>query len=192
MKAVYVFALSLSLQLSIGAQAAPPPATTPTASASAQAAQAGVRTCLPALEKLEAWLTREQSGNAVAFWDNAAADKNLFSAMLTLENKTSNSLANLNVVPSPDGQCVVEYTQTGYAAQTCTEYYKGLGNSARFVRDLNSKTALLQGQGVQILLSPAGQGCLWMRKEIVKQPATVGKQSAAAKQSGKTPAKSAR
>lgn len=138
--------------------------------ATAQAAQAGIKTCLPAIEKLEAFLSRDQSANALAFWDSAAPDANLFSVLLALENKTGNTLANLNVAPSSAGQCVVEYTQTGYVPQTCSEHFRSLGNAARFVRDLNSKTAMLQGQGVQIYLTPAGQGCLWMRKEIIKQP----------------------
>lgn len=137
--------------------------------AAGQAAQAGVRNCLPVIEKTEAFLARGQSGNSLAFWDRAAPDANIFSAVLALESTTGNSLANLNVVPTPDGQCAVEYTQTGYVPQTCAEHFKTLGEAARFVRDLNSKTALIQGQGVQIFLSPAGQGCLWMRKEILRQ-----------------------
>lgn len=138
--------------------------------AAAQAAQAGVRSCLPVIEKMEAYLAKGQSGNSLAFWDRAAPDTHIFSAVLALENAAGNSIANLNVVPSPDGQCAIEYTQTGYAAQTCADYLRTMGNAARFVRDLNSKTALIQGRGVQILLSPAGQGCLWARKEILKQP----------------------
>lgn len=149
---------------SAGSHAAQPPVT-------AQAAQAGIKTCLPVIEKVESFLTRGQSGNVLTFWDNAAPDRNLFSALLALENNSGNSLTNLNVVPSTDGQCAVEYTQTGYAPLTCANYAKNLGKSASYVRDLNSKTALFQGQGVQIYLSPAGQnGCLWMRKEIIKQP----------------------
>ena len=139
--------------------------------AAAKAAQVGVKTCLPAIIEVKAWLARGQSENAVASWDEAAADKNLFSALLTLENKSSSSWVNLIAVPSSDGQCVVEYTQTGYVAQTCIEYLKSLGKAARYERDLNSKTALIRGQGVQILLSSAGEGCLWMRKELIKKPA---------------------
>lgn len=176
------FPMLLAGLLSTAAHAAPPPAT-------AQAAQAGIKTCLPAIEKIEVWLARGHAENALAFWDDAAADKNLFSALITLENQAGNNLANLNVVPSSDGQCVVEYTQTGYVAQTCADHLKSLGNGARFVRDLNSKTALIQGQGVQIFLSPAGQGCLWMRKEIIKQPAaaTVSQPTAGTKPASKKP-----
>ncbi|HEY0663811.1 MAG TPA: hypothetical protein VGD18_04310 [Thiobacillaceae bacterium] len=151
-----------------------------TPTAAAQAARAGVRSCLRAIESMESWLTRGQTGNALAFWDGAASDRNLFSALIALENPSGNSLADLNVVPSSDGQCVVEYTQTGYVARSCAEYLASLGPAARFVRDLNGKTALVQGQGVQIYLSPAGQGCLWMRKQIVKQPAATSPSEPAA------------
>jgi hypothetical protein len=163
LKRVKILVFLLFSPLFAAAQPAPSTVT-------AQAAQAGVKSCLPVIEKMETFLGQGQSGNSLAFWDRGAPDANIFSALLVLENSAGNSLANLNVVPSPDGQCAVEYTQTGYAAQTCADYFKTLGNAARFVRDLNSKTALIQGQGVQILLSPAGQGCLWMRKEILKQP----------------------
>lgn len=136
-----------------------------------EAAKAGIKTCLPLVEKLETYLSAGHSASTLSFWDRAAADKNLFSTLITLESPTSNSFANLNVLPSPDGQCVAEYTQTGYVPQTCQDYLETLGNQARFVRDMNSKTALIQGQGVQILLSPAGpNGCLWLRKEMIKQP----------------------
>lgn len=157
------FLAALASPVIAAVQVAQPPAT-------AQAAQAGIKTCLPPIEIIETWMARGQTGDAVAFWDNAAPDKNLFSALLALENKTGNSLTNLNVIPLPDGQCMVEYTHTAYVPQACKDYLKGMGEAARFVRDLNSKTALIQGQGVQIYLSPAGQGCLAMRKEIVKQP----------------------
>lgn len=138
------------------------------------AAKAGIRTCLPLIEKMETFLSANHSASTISFWDKAAADKSLFSTLIALEHKTGSSLANLNVLPSHDGQCVAEYTQTGYVPQTCQDYLKGLGDKARFVRDMNSKTALIQGQGVQIFLSPAGPGgCLWLRKEIIKQPVHV-------------------
>lgn len=138
------------------------------------AAKAGIRTCLPLIEKVETFLSANHDASTISFWDKAAADKSLFSTLIALENKTGSSFANLNVLPSHDGQCVAEYTQTGYVPQTCQDYLRGLGNNARFVRDMNSKTALIQGQGVQILLSPAGPGgCLWLRKEIINQPVNV-------------------
>jgi hypothetical protein len=165
--------------------AAMPPAT-------AQAAQAGIKTCLPVIERMETSLSSGQSGNALSFWDDVAPDRNLFSTLMALENNAGNNLTNLNVMPSTDGQCVVEFTQTGYAPLACAIHAKNLGNSVRFVRDLNSRTALFQGQGVQIYLTPAGQnGCLWMRKEILKQPifpAQAPQAPAATRPSGTKPA----
>lgn len=165
-------AVFFSLLLSGPLLAAPK---TPLPPATAQAAQAGIKTCLPLIEKVETYLAGRQYEEALSFWDNAAADKNLFSALLALENPNGNSLASLNVVQSSDGQCVAEYTQTGYVAQTCLDYAKSLGNAVRFLRDLGKKTAMFQGQGVQIYLTNAGQGCLWVRKEIIKQAAEQSK-----------------
>lgn len=146
------------------AQAALPPG-------AAQAEKAGIKTCLPVIERVESFLSRGHSGNVLTFWDKAAPDRNLFSALMALENQNGSNLTNLNVMPSTDGQCVVEYTQTGFVPLACANYAKSLGDSVRFVRDLNSRTALFDGRGVQLYLSPAGpNGCLWMRKEIIKQP----------------------
>lgn len=164
MKRTTAFVFLLTALASAGIQAALPPAT-------AQAAQAGIKTCLPAIEKVETWLARGQTGNAMSFWDHNAPDANLFTAVLALESNTGNSIVNVNVAPTSDGQCVVEYSQSGHAPLTCPEFFKGLGNNFQYVRDLNSRTALIQGRGVEYFLSPTGpKGCLWVRKEIVKQP----------------------
>lgn len=155
------FSVLISLTLSNTSQAA---------TAHEQAIQNGIRTCLPAIEKVETYLAGRQASDAVIFWDAAAADRNMFSALITLEGTETNNIASLNVVPSADGQCVAEYTQTGYVDQNCVNYLKTLGNQLRFVRDMGKKSALFQGQGVQILLTNAGKGCVWVRKEIIKLP----------------------
>ena len=139
--------------------------------AAAQAAQAGIKTCLPTIEKVDTYLVARQSEEAVSFWGKTAPDKKLFSALLALETPNGNSLASLNVMPSSDGQCMAEYTQTGYVAQTCLDYANSLGNAVRYMRDLGKKTAMFQGQeGVQIYLTNAGPGCLWVRKQVIELP----------------------
>jgi hypothetical protein len=163
LKHSFVTHLLLGALVASTAQAALPPA-------AAQAEKAGIKTCLPVIESVESFLSRGHSGNVLAFWDKGAPDRNLFSALMALENQNGSNLTNLNVMPSTDGQCAVEYTQTGYVPLACANYAKNLGDSVRFVRDLNSRTALFDGRGVQLYLSPAGpNGCLWMRKEIIKQ-----------------------
>jgi hypothetical protein len=181
LKRTPAFLLLLASQLFVCTHAAPPPAT-------AQAAKAGIKTCLPAIEKVETYLVGKQAAEAVIFWDNAAADSNLFSALIELEDPNANSIANLNVVPSADGQCIAEYSQTGYAAQNCMDYLKTMGNSVRHVRDLGRKSSLFQGQGVQILLTNAGNGCLWVRKEIIRLPAANSAKPSPAAAPGTKPA----
>lgn len=134
-----------------------------------QANQAGITTCLPAIERAQIYLAGQQNIDAVGFWDNRAADKNMFSAIIELEGNNTHSIASLNVAPTSDGQCVVEYTQTGHVPQLCTEYLKNF-NGLRYVRDMGQKTALFQLQNVHLLLTNTGKGCHWVRKEISKLP----------------------
>lgn len=174
MKLTPAMILLMSALAFANAQAALPPA-------AAQAEKAGIKTCLPVIESVENFLARGQNGTSLAFWDTAAADRNLFTAVLALENQNGNSIVNLNVAPATDGQCVVEYALTTHIPMPCVEYAKTLGPNAKYVRDINSRTAFFQGKGGMYFLSPTGpNGCLLVRKEILKQPPSL-KQPAQAK-----------
>lgn len=162
---------------------AAPPAASSSLVAAAQAAQAGIRSCLPAIERVESYLKGQQAEDGVAFWSRKDPDGALFSALLTLEHPQDDTptLASLNAARSADGGCVVEYTQTGYTSLACHDFARRRGFADAFVRDLGKKTALFQARGSQvtIYLTRAGQGCLWVRKEvIVEQPPQAGKLSA--------------
>lgn len=139
-------------------------------SAHSQAARAGVRTCLPVIEQIEAYLRGPYTSDAVVFWDKAAVDQRPFTALIELEGPAARNVASLNVSPTQDGQCVAEFSQYGYAEQNCKAYLKAIGDQVRHVSDLGKHASLFQGQGVHILLANAGPGCAWVRKEVLKLP----------------------
>jgi hypothetical protein len=139
-----------------------------------QAARAGIKTCLPLIESLEHYLANGRSETSQSFWDDGAPDRALFSSFVSLESNDAFSMANLNVVPLRDGGCSAEYTQTGVAPKSCLSYTKDFGTEVRFVSDMGKRIAMFQGRGVQIYLSPIGpQQCLWVRKELIRQPAVL-------------------
>ena len=134
------------------------------------AANAGVRSCLPTIEKIGNFATANTRNRAYVFLPATNADQQVTSASYELElpNKAI-AYATMTTAPTKDGNCDALYETVTYWSGACADVAAKGYPQAKLAGALQQQILMLQGAGnVRIFLMPAGtQGCVAIKKEVV-------------------------
>jgi hypothetical protein len=131
-----------------------------------QPREAGVKHCLPAIEKISTFLIEDGDTGAQSNWNSEHPDLYPFSTVIERNYDDGPVVINLNIAPLATGQCYVEYEKIIQFQESClavSHRFKG----AEYVGELNREVAALKQEAVNIFLIPSGPNCIAVLKEIV-------------------------
>jgi hypothetical protein len=131
-----------------------------------QARAAGVKHCLPAIEKISNFLIEDENTGAQSNWNSEQPDTHPFSTLIERNYDDGTVVINLNVTPVTTGQCYVEYEKIIQFEGSClaaSHKFKG----AEYIGELNREVSALQQDAVNIFLIPSGSNCIAVLKEIL-------------------------
>ncbi|WP_127477151.1 hypothetical protein [Sulfurivermis fontis] len=131
-----------------------------------QAREAGVKRCMPAIEKIANFLIGDGNAGVHSVWNSDNPDKQAFSAVIERNYSDGAIVTNLNVTPVPTGQCYVEYEKIIQFNKSClaaAQEFKG----AEYKGEVNKEVGALNHNGVHVYLIPSGTNCIVVRKEII-------------------------
>ena len=131
-----------------------------------QAREAGIKHCLPAIEKIANFLDSDSKAGVHSIWNKNNPDKQAFSAVIERNYSDGDIIINLNVTPVPTGECYVEYEKIIQFNKSCLATSKEFKN-AEYKAEINKNVSLLDQDGVYIYLIPAGSNCIVLRKEAI-------------------------
>lgn len=131
-----------------------------------QARQAGIKTCLPAIEKITDSIIDGGNAGAQSFWHNEKPDSTGFTTAIERNFKDGVVFTNVSVVPAANGECYVEYQRVSNVNKTCLATAQGL-EGAKYKGELNKEIAILERRGVTVYLIPNGNQCTVVSKEVI-------------------------
>lgn len=130
------------------------------------AKEAKFSSCLSAVAYLEKFFGEGNNYGSWSQWAKEGADKQPFNSSIEITFKDGSQLIDMTVTPAPDGTCSFHYSRTWFSEQSCMATTKEpFMKNAEFKADLNKNIAAFDKDGAQILLMPAGNGCLVQKKE---------------------------
>jgi hypothetical protein len=134
------------------------------------AAKAGVKSCLPTIEKVGNFVTANTRNRGFVFLPPKDADMQVTSASLEVElpNK-SIAYASMSTAPTKDGSCDALYETVTYWDAPCPDVAAKGFPQAKLTGALQQQILVLQGgPQLRIFLMPAGaQGCVAIKKEVI-------------------------
>lgn len=134
------------------------------------AAKAGVKSCLPTIEKVGNFVTANTRNRGFVFLPPDNADQKVSSASIEVElpNK-SIAYASMSTAPTKDGSCDALYETVTYWDAPCPDVAAKGFPQAKLTGALQQQILVLQGgPQLRIFLMPAGaQGCVAIKKEVI-------------------------
>jgi hypothetical protein len=131
-----------------------------------QAKQAGIKKCLPAIEKITNFIIEGGNAGAHSFWHNEKPDSRAFTTAIERHFADGVVFTNVNVVPTADGECYVEYLRISNMNKSCLATAQGL-EGAKYKGELRKDIAILEHRGVTVYLIPNASQCTMVRKEVI-------------------------
>ena len=90
-----------------------------------------------------------------------------FNASMELTFRDGSVLVDFTVIPAPDGTCSYTYTKTWYSASKCSDTVKRkFMKNAKYRGKINRNILAYSLGSAEIMLQPAGPGCMVQKKEI--------------------------
>lgn len=130
------------------------------------AKEAKFSSCLSVVTYLEKFFGEGNSYGSWSQWAKVGTDKQPFTSSIEITFKDGTNLVDMIVSPAPDGTCSFHYSRTWFSEQSCIATSKeAFMKDAEFKADLNKNITAFSKDGAQILLMPAGNGCLVQKKE---------------------------
>lgn len=135
------------------------------------AQSAGVKRCLPVVQKISAFLVgaKKEAHGAHSLWGRVGADGKLFTAFVERNEPDYTYLASISVAPLPDGTCSAVYEQIYNAPVPCAQMASMLPGY-RYRAVLNKEVSVYDNSSIDtamIYLMPAPpNGCLMVKKEV--------------------------
>lgn len=133
---------------------------------SGQARQAGVSKCLPAIEAVTDTIIGDGNAGAHSVWHKEDPDSTGFTSAIERNFGNGIVLTNVNVVPTGNGECYVEYQRIANTDASCLATAKGL-DDAEYQGEINQEVAILERQGLTVYLIPNGTRCTVVSKEVI-------------------------
>ena len=132
------------------------------------AVKAGVLACTSRVNQISSFLIKDNQSGAFLFTTPDRPDHHVFSTSMEIRPPHISAIyATASFVPNPDGGCDAVYDTVEYVAQACADI--GKQNFKGTASGLLKKDILVYNTGdVKYFLMPAGQGCLVIKKEILK------------------------
>lgn len=131
-----------------------------------QAKNAGVKQCLSAIEKVSEFIIGDGSAGSHSIWNTDSPDKQAFSVMIERNYSDGTVVTNLNVAPVANGACYAEYEKIMYYTKSCLAVSHELKDST-YKGELNKEVGVIDHDGVNVYLMPAGNNCIAVRKETI-------------------------
>lgn len=148
----------------------------PSASAGAQQAnpitaslmRAGVKRCAPQIQKVTDFLNRGARVATVPFPAAANTDDSLISLSSEVQMGNVLSYSDANFAPRADGGCSAVYEQITHWQNTCDQVYAAQFPTFQSRGLLGQQVRVYYNNpGSQVMLVPAGPGCVVIKKEII-------------------------
>ena len=133
-----------------------------------QARQAGVKQCMPAVEKIADYLVGDGDAGIHSVWSSDNPDNQAFTAMIERNYSDGSIVANLVVAPVKSGECYVEYEKIIQFNKSClaaSRDFKG----ANYKGELNKEVAVMDHDAVSVYLIPSGNNSIVVRKEVIME-----------------------
>lgn len=131
-----------------------------------QARQAGVSKCLPAIEAITDAIVGDGNAGAHSIWHRDDPDSTGFTSAIERNFDNGTVMTNVNVVPTANGECYVEYQRIAHTENSCLAAAKEL-EDATYQGELNSEITILEGAGLSVYLIPNEGRCTIVSKEVI-------------------------
>ena len=134
------------------------------------AMKAGVNACAGRINQVTNFLiTGSQGTGATIFLPNDNPDKQLFSASIEIPLKNNTAYASVSFAPNQASGCNGMYETVIYWPQNCAQVAEKQFSSFQKTNALSKTIAVLEsGTTVKVFLMPTGNGCVSIKKEIVR------------------------
>lgn len=131
-----------------------------------QAKEAGIKKCLPAVQKVSEFLHEGKHHGAHSSWATQSPDKQMFVSTIERTYSDGAQIMSMFVAPVPTGECATAYERIMYWDKSCLALAKDTFSDFEYKGELNKfVTILSKKSGGSAYLMPAGSGCVSVRRE---------------------------
>jgi len=131
-----------------------------------QAKKAGIKKCLPAIEYISDFLVKNIDIGTHSRWSITDSDRSAFTTVIEANVSDGTVFINLNVTPTLDGKCYIEYESVFRFNESCIATSQTLKN-AKYIGLVNKEIAVFNQDSLDTYLIPNGKQCIMIRKEII-------------------------
>lgn len=133
-----------------------------------QAQKAGVKQCLPAVQKVSEFLLEGGNHGAQGIWNTARPDKQVYASMIERTFSDASQIFSLVVTPVASGECPTVYERIAYFSESCIATAKNTLPSFEYKGELNQRVTIMSSKnGGDAYLMPIANGCLLVRREVI-------------------------
>lgn len=132
------------------------------------AQKAGIKQCLPAIQKVSEFLLEGGNHGAHSMWSTANPDKQVFVSMIERTFSDRSQIYSLFVAPNAAGECPTVYERIIYVPESCIATAKNSFSNFEYKGELNQRVTVLSSKnGGDAYLMPISAGCLVVRMEVI-------------------------
>jgi hypothetical protein len=133
-----------------------------------QAQKAGVKKCLPAVQKVSEFLLEGGNHGAHGTWNIARPDKQVYASMIERTFSDASQIFSLVVTPTVSGECPTVYERIAYFQESCIATAKNTLSNFEYKGELNKRVTIMSSKsGGDAYLMPIASGCLLVRREVI-------------------------
>ncbi len=126
----------------------------------------GVRSCINRINQVTSFFTANNLSGAYIFTPQNPPDQHIFSTSFELIRQDNSTFyASASFAPNQD----VVYDTVEYVNMSCEDVEKNVFKNLRRIGVLKKNIILLDSGAVKVFLMPAGNGCVVIKKEVVRQ-----------------------
>ncbi len=134
------------------------------------AAQAGVLSSANQIDRVITHLAGNSEYGACLFLPTQRPDESIFSTSLEMPVENAPSVyASVSFAPFPGETSQAVYDTVQYVSKTPEELRTSVFKSIKNERILKSDIMMLDNGNAKVFLMPAGEGCIVIRKEVVRK-----------------------
>ena len=133
------------------------------------AAQAGVLSSAKQIDRVITHLAGNSQYSACLFLPSQRPDESIFSTSLEIPVENAPSIyASVSFAPFPEETSQAVYDTVQYVSKTPEELRTSVFKNIKNERILKSDIMMLDNGSAKFFLMPAGEGCIVIRKEVVR------------------------
>lgn len=132
------------------------------------AQKAGVKQCLPAVQKVSEFLLKGDNHGANSTWSAARPDKQVYASVIERPFSDASQIISLVVTPSASGECSIVYERIAYFSESCIAMAKNTLSSFEYKGEVNQRVTRMSSKNSgDAYLMPIANGCLLVRHEVI-------------------------